>query len=112
MKLPVSRIPTFNKSFYLISYPIWLNMPPTRRSNRAPKPRVPWEATITPPRRRAQPAFIIFTESNPSIQHPEHPTENPIESLIEGLIEGLTEGLTKGLTEGLTESLDDELFDD
>src|SRR5437762_13013831 len=93
MKLPVSRIPTFNQSFYLISYPIWLNMPPTRRSNRARKPRDYWDPPFSPPRQRAQPAFTIFTESsNPSIQHPEHPTKSPTESLIKGLTEGLTEG--------------------
>src|SRR5436190_10614756 len=65
MKLPVNRIPILNQSFYLISYPIWLNMPPTRRSNRAHKSRVPWEATIIPPhrtRRTQVPAFTIYTE--------------------------------------------------
>src|SRR5436189_3070627 len=101
MKLPVRMIPTFNQSFYLISYPIWLNMPPTRRSDRARKPRDYWDPPFSPPRRRAQPAFTIFTESsNPSTQHHKHPTES------------LTEGLTEGLIEGLTEGLDIELSDD
>ena len=100
MKLPVSRIPTLNQSFYLISYSVWLNIPPTRRSNRAHKPRVPWEATIIPPRRRAQPAFTIFTESsNPSTQHPEHPTKSPTESLTESPTESLTEGLDTELSD-------------
>ena len=79
-------IPTFNHPFYLISYLIWVSMAPVRRSDRARKPRDYWDPPFSLPRRRAQPAFTIFTESsNPSTQHPEHLIKDSIESLIEGL---------------------------
>jgi len=78
-----------------------------RRSNRAPKPRVYWDPTNTPPRRRQQPAFTIYTEP------PEHLPEHLSEHLPEGLLEGsedLPEGLSKGLSEGLSiESSDEDL---
>jgi hypothetical protein len=38
-------------------------MPPIRRSNRAPKPKIYWEPTIPTPRRRRAPAFTIYTEA-------------------------------------------------
>ena len=60
MKLPVSKIPTFNHTFYLISYLISLSMTPIRRSNRVSKPRDYLDPS--PPRRRQQPAFTIYTE--------------------------------------------------
>src|SRR5438034_6851033 len=62
MKLPVSKIPTFNHTFYLISYLISLSMAPIRRSNRARKPRDYWDPTNSPPHQRQPPAFIIYTE--------------------------------------------------
>ena len=88
-------------------------MPPTRRSDRARKPRVPWEATITPPRRtrRTQaPAFTIYTE------HTEHttPTE-PTKDLGIQLPEDLSTQLNKDLdNEGLSDDkgLDDEGLSD
>src|SRR5438045_3929058 len=69
IKLPVSKIPTFNHTFYLISYLIPLSMAPIRRSNRAPKPRVYWDPTIIPPRRGQPSAFTIYIEppEDPSI---------------------------------------------
>src|SRR5205809_7422836 len=61
-KLPVSKIPTFNHTFYLISYLISLSMAPIRRSNRARKPRDYWDPTNSSPHQRQPPAFIIYTE--------------------------------------------------
>src|SRR5271170_7335752 len=38
-------------------------MPPIRRSNRAPKPKVFWGPSITTPRRRQPPTFTIYTDA-------------------------------------------------
>ena len=37
-------------------------MPPIRRSNRAPKPKIFYEPSITPPRRRQPPTFTIYSD--------------------------------------------------
>ena len=37
-------------------------MPPIRQSNRAPKSRVYWDPTNSPPHRRQPSAFTIYTE--------------------------------------------------
>src|SRR5947207_11152041 len=92
MKLPVSKIPILNHTFYLISYLIFLSMAPIRRSNRVSKPRVYWDPTNTPPRRRPQPAFIIYTESPEDLSTQ---FSDNLSQLYEGVTEGLTEGLSK-----------------
>ena len=82
-------------------------MAPIRRSNRAPKPRVYWDPTNTPPRRRQQPAFTIYTE--PPEHLPKHLPEHLSEHLSEGLLEG-SKDLPEGLSEGLSiESSDEDL---
>src|SRR6266487_3643622 len=48
-------------------------MPPIRRSNRVPKPKVHWEPRIDPQRRRKPPVFTIYTDPSEDLgsQFPE-----------------------------------------
>jgi len=48
-------------------------MPPIRRSNRAPEPKIFYEPSITPPRRRQPPNFTIYSdilEASPEAYQP------------------------------------------
>src|SRR5947207_13959590 len=101
MKLPVSKIPILNHTFYLISYLISLSMAPIRRSNRALKPRVYWDPTNTPPRQRQQPAFTIYTKP------PEELSTQFSDNLNTQSHEGLNKDLDKGLTEDLSTQFSD-----
>jgi len=56
-------------------------MPPIRRSNRAPKPRVFLDPYITPPHRRQIPAFTIYSDT------PEAPPEALPEASPEASLE-------------------------
>jgi hypothetical protein len=73
-------------------------MAPIRRSNRARKPRVYWNPTITPPHQRQPSAFTIYTEppEDPSISD-----NNLSIQLSAQLHESLTENLLRSLTGGL-----------
>ena len=64
--------------FYLVFYLISLSMARVRRSNRALKPRVYWDPTISPPRQKQPPAFIIlhwtsWRPQHPALRLPKHP---------------------------------------
>src|SRR5215467_3002971 len=92
-------IPTFNHTFYLISYLISLSMAPIRRSNRVPKPRDYWDPTISPPRRRQAPAFTIYTDPSEDLRthSPENLRSQPPKNLHSQLPEGLGTQHPKGL---------------
>src|SRR5436190_14521494 len=104
-KLPVSKIPILNRAFYLSSYLISLSMAPIRRSNRARKPRVYWDPTITPShrtRRTQAPAFTIYTE-------PEDLNTQLSEQLSAQLYEGLIKDLGSKHAEALGFKPDEDL---
>jgi len=80
-------------------------MAPIRRSNRARKPRVYWDPTITPPhrtRRTQAPAFTIYTE-------PEDLNTQLSEQLSAQLHEGLIKDLGSKPAEALGFEPDEDL---
>ncbi len=89
-------------------------MPPLRRSNRASKPRVYWDPTITPPHRRQQPVFTIYTEPTEPTEstEPTKPTEGLGTKLPEGLGTQLSKGLGTQFPEDLGIYLSEDLSDD
>ena len=46
-------------------------MPPIRRSNRVPKPKVFWDPSIIPPRKCQPPTFTIYTDPPETLLGPE-----------------------------------------